>query len=269
VQGYDRYGYVNNNPLVYPDPSGHVADCSQVPGAARAECERSNYNEKLWNDPELFDQEFGITFTGEWREDHKEAVRRAVWAVGHAFAGHVGASAAGAFQAVYGGVTLQWGNCAECNGGGAFTAGPHRIKFASMAADWHPDRELRWRNLVVHELGHAFNQGIGYFAADALSWTQTYHLDPDKATWFVQGFPDRPDYPANHAPGWTGPNSGFASPQNVLVWQMAVNQAGSTSEEFADMFLGWTFNMWEDSDAGRMRARWMGNHMPDFLDRLP
>jgi len=27
VQGYDRYAYVNNNPLRYTDPSGHSVDC--------------------------------------------------------------------------------------------------------------------------------------------------------------------------------------------------------------------------------------------------
>lgn len=174
------------------------------------------------------------------------------------FLGHVGASAAGAFQAVYGGVTFQWGNWAECDGGGAFTASANLIKFASMAADWRPDKELRWRNLVVHELGHAFNQkffGKQVTPAALLAETQRSNAL----------FPDRADYPAKHEPGWIGPNSGFASPQNVLVWQMSVSNAGHPSEEFADMFLGWTFNTWEMSEAGAMRAGWMGTNMGIFI----
>jgi len=43
VQGLDRYAYVNNNPLVYTDPSGHFADCGRVPdGYARQQCERAS-----------------------------------------------------------------------------------------------------------------------------------------------------------------------------------------------------------------------------------
>jgi hypothetical protein len=127
-----------------------------------------------------------------------------------------------------------------------------------MAADWHPDRELRWRNLVVHELGHAFNQKfVGEQRTPANLLAQSQYSDPL--------FPDRMDYPVNHEPGWTGPNSGFASPQNVLVWQMAVNQAGSASEEFADMFLGWTFDTWEMSEAGAKRGGWMGMNMGIFI----
>jgi hypothetical protein len=43
VQGLDRYGYVNNNPLVYTDPSGHCVDCGRVPdGYARQQCERAS-----------------------------------------------------------------------------------------------------------------------------------------------------------------------------------------------------------------------------------
>jgi len=43
VQGLDRYGYVNNNPLRYTDPSGHFADCGRVPdGYARQQCERAS-----------------------------------------------------------------------------------------------------------------------------------------------------------------------------------------------------------------------------------
>jgi RHS repeat-associated protein len=34
VQGYDRYAYVNNNPIVYNDPSGHAATCDHCGGAS-------------------------------------------------------------------------------------------------------------------------------------------------------------------------------------------------------------------------------------------
>ena len=42
VQGYDRYAYVNNSPIMYADPTGHSADCSQAYGSAQAACEQSN-----------------------------------------------------------------------------------------------------------------------------------------------------------------------------------------------------------------------------------
>ena len=34
MQGYDRYAYVNNSPILYTDPSGHANECSETVGGS-------------------------------------------------------------------------------------------------------------------------------------------------------------------------------------------------------------------------------------------
>jgi hypothetical protein len=89
-------------------------------------------------------------------------------------------------------------------------------------------------------------------------------------------FPNRFDFP-DPLPDehWTGPYSGFASRMNVFTWQQSYALAGSTSEEFADQFLGWTYNTWETgtsvggfSEAGSNRSYWMNNNMPGWINGL-
>ncbi len=118
-------------------------------------------------------------------------------------------------------------------------------------------------NNVVHELGHAFNNRLGKLPENLLSATQETAWSPC----YIPNFPNRLDLGENED---TGPNYGFASEQGVLMWQM--NSGGSPSEEFADMFLGWTFDRWQAPpsstnlpDHGKMRADWMDKYMPYFI----
>jgi RHS repeat-associated protein len=52
VQSLDRYEYVNNNPIMYRDPTGHYADCSKLPSDSRSVCESANQQEhqQAYND---------------------------------------------------------------------------------------------------------------------------------------------------------------------------------------------------------------------------
>lgn len=245
---YDRYAYSRNSPIKYRDPSGHKA-CD---GDSEEDCEV--VTAPAWTADD-WAQVYGIEFTGNWQLAHKWAVIRGVMAVGGRFADTLTGSSWEAFRSVFGQMTFQWGDCTECKGGGAYTASSHLIKFASMAANWRSDKELRWQNHVVHELGHAFNQLLNWDPAEALSDKQ--FRDPS--------FPNRNDYPATADKNWVGFHEGFASEQNILTWQMGVVAAGSPSEEFADQFLGWTYHSWEVSTDGAARSLWMNRYMRDTL----
>jgi hypothetical protein len=47
-------------------------------------------------------------------------------------------------------------------------------------------------------------------------------------------------------------------------WQQS--KGISASEEFADNFIGWTYNYWEESDAGYTRGNWMNRFMSVAVD---
>jgi hypothetical protein len=142
---------------------------------------------------------------------------------------------------------------------------------ACLALGWTKSSTLVWMNpfvyskdsnpnswwertvhLIVHEMGHVFNAAISnavdqsYYLYNALTRTQS--ADPS--------FPDRIA---------TDPElKGFAGPR--YNWQQS--SSDQPGEEFADMFLGWTYNRWERNPdgsltgAGRSRAAWIAARMP-------
>jgi hypothetical protein len=108
---------------------------------------------------------------------------------------------------------------------------------------------------AVHEFGHAFVNAVAGRARPI------HMLDIHQR---VPGFPDRPD---------NGPLDafwGFAGGR----WDWQRSPSGATSEEFADMFLGWVYGQWEMdvtgsrlSQGGQRRADFMNLFMGLWLDR--
>jgi hypothetical protein len=216
----------------------------------------------------------------QWTLERKTAVLEAVRAVNSKLANTVvGAS----FKAIYGYVNMTWGlknatgQCASIAVGGC-TSSRHQINFVTISDD-----PLRARNNVVHELGHAFSNFWSNSLANAdrahpenthpaivLGWTQGDF--PAYTEYIIAGFPNRAD-PVKNAEGKydAGDYLGFFSQQNVLTWQVAMTQAGSSTEEFADQFLGWTFDTWQPPDElnyGPMRRDWMDKYMPGWINRI-
>ena len=244
VQGLDRYAYANNNAVKYTDPTGHIPEC----GPDGVYCDQNA----------TFEERYNITFEGVWNDIDKAAVIAAVEAVASKFAILLMENPGLAWSRAFGSMTFQMGNCSGCNGSGGYTAGAHRIEFASMAENWRTDKRLRDINLVVHELGHAFD-----FIRDRDPSNDLYRKQLNDPK-----FPNRGNYPNPKPENWTGDTTGFASRQNVLTWQMSVTNAGDASEEFADQFLGWTFNTWdtnEDVNAAQQRSDWMDQNMRGFV----
>lgn len=224
---------------------------------------------------------YGVRTTGNWSNNNKAALVLAVRAVGEKVAEVLGGTSSSAFKAVFSHMTFTWGlegaspEFSNVTGGGC-TTGAHQINFVNRMGR---DIILGARNLVVHELGHAFSN---LWAASedvqrpmypekcspdwVLAWTQTLSPSEEFYNYFEVSFPNRPDFP-DPLPNdnWFGERYGFASEQNVTSWQKSVSQAGSIGEEFADQFLGWVFNSWDDSTAGFMRSEWMNKYMPGWI----
>ena len=257
----NKWGYVEGNPVNLVDPSGHS------PGVP----------------PIDLDSLFGISFSGEWSLSHKSTVRRAVSDVGMRFSSILNTSGVVAFRSVFpDGINFKWDvmcsgcrplSCINegkysgesstgenCKPGGGFTPTEYRVTFASITRNTSTS-QIRSRNNVVHELGHAFDHKLGEIPRSTL-----------EATWSGVGWGGECFYQANFPRrGVTkGPYYGFASQIGVLDWQM--NSSNSPGEEFADMFLGWVYNKWEAgtvgnrwSDEGHARSEWMDLHMRGWL----
>ena len=233
---------------------------------------------------------YGVTLTGDltgWTSSRVTAVREAVIAVAARMAQVAGGgrSPVEVFRLVYEGVNISWGytdatgDCLTITVGGC-TSGSHDINFVKLSDD-----SLRARNNVVHELGHAFSKNwsetnpegdaLQYFRqhpdetnpAIVLAWAQSYQGLPEH---YVPGFRKR-NTPAL-GDNALGNYYGFASQQNDTSWQVAVTEAGTPGEEFADQFLGWTFNMWERgrdgsfSDEATIRHDFMEKYMRGWIN---
>ena len=246
---WDRYAYVYNNPVKYFDPSGHIPQC----GPDGMWCSDSS-EEQYW-----------LFFIGSWSSNNKSAVISGVESVARKFSAILSMSNPGmAFAFIFGYISFEMGNCDQCKAGSdvaGYTYSAHEIRFAGLSNKPSPSGDLYRRNHVVHELGHAFKWLLyGQTGIDVYTVLGNYRRSHPT-------YPNRETFDGSS--GTTGPNYGFASLQNQTSWQVSLD--GGDSEEFADQFLGWTFNMWETdyyglTDNGRYRSQMMSSYMPVWVN---
>ncbi len=110
-------------------------------------------------------------------------------------------------------------------------------------------------SLVIHENAHAFENALARFLGykpprNQLSAAQSADFS----------FPDRPDNCGS------SDYCGFAG--DPYQWQQSIS--GAPEEEFADMFIGWAFNRWENTELGResgqARSNFMNTYMPLWVN---
>ncbi len=263
IQGLDRYAYTANNPLRYVDPSGH--DYCESSNADQDDCNEVDPNGDGKSDFDtnyILETFYSVTLGEGFSSEEISAIYAAVQAVGTKFSQAIGGgiTSGEAFTQVYEYMVISLGcSVDDCGNIGGITDSAHSIRFSDLDAGF-----LRARNNVAHELGHAFNDlfSAGNQPSDFLGQVQKK----------ISNFPNRLDFPTNHDENWIVPNSGFASGQNQYDWQMSYALAGATSEEFADQFLGWTFDTWETdfngllTDDALMRSIWMNYNMPGWIN---
>lgn len=226
---------MGNKPTRYNDPTGHKK-CSDESGCDSPT--RSRFPVRYTIGDLL--RTYGITIKGNSQGKDKLAVLQAVAKVGLALASETGQTPQAAFQGVFGSYQVEFVEY-SCETGcwGRKVDGESTIRLYQDAAG-HLDSRL-----VVHELGHAFNAAAANLLAPDLApyaaLRSTYENNP--------AFPHRSDdsYPYG---GFMGPTFG---------WQQS--RSKSAGEEFADMFLGYTYDAWSRGPAGQLRAGWMDSVM--------
>jgi RHS repeat-associated protein len=249
-QSLNRFGFVLNNPLRYTDPTGH------------RECDEAGCNDvgNQWAPPNWREilQKFGVTFDNWDAKVLDKAlygIFRAVLEIGMRFSETLGGTAAEAFKGVYGNVTMEW--CDNCVSGMGWADGDHHIFFDNMYSS-----TAGVSRVVTHEMGHIFDRMV---CAANQGGTCTY-------IWAATGTA-RSDLKGrlgtcetclgrtSHEGPEPGEYWGFAD--DWEVWQFGAQH--NNGEIWADMFLGWTYNTWEDSDRGYARRDYMNAAMTNYL----
>lgn len=242
-KAYNRYAYVEYNPINFNDPNGYSPECV-MSGASGClwwtgltGVNAAAGMESYANDVDANFSMYNVSLQGNWTTSSTSAVINAIQKVGDNFAESKPGynSAASAFSGLYQGIVFTWDvncfNCRSaeaiqacgndfaspgCGAGGAYTYSRHNITFASLSGGRTNDLSRMTKN-VVHELGHSFNQIVGNPAATMPSEFPRYRdriLQPNPFD------------------------------KNRYDWQQ--NLAKTGGETYADMFIAWTYGVWNN-----------------------
>ncbi len=139
---------------------------------------------------------------------------------------------------------------------GAFTHYEYSIEFASLWDNYNIKeadvKQLRKVNNVIHELGHAFNVRLGRIPENSVHaysiriGGELWQLDQKDSKEEGQGF-----------------YFGDILKYGTMTWIQSIQT--SPSEVFADMFIGWVYNKWEDSPQGEARKKFMNEYMRSWI----
>jgi hypothetical protein len=147
------------------------------------------------------------------------------------------------FFQIHGGAMtyLRVAESCDGNGGGcaAETVSKNRIILYSNVSESY---FLKHSRVIVHELGHAFNNAVGKAAQNV----PVNLLRPINENYLIV-----------HNDQY-GTFFGYAG--DFDQWQFGVS-GHRGSEEFADMFVGWAYGTWGITDLAKVRSQSMSAHM--------
>jgi hypothetical protein len=262
---WNRFSYVGYNPLKFIDPSGHTPEC----GPDGMFCSNN------------FEERYGISFSGEWKDRNKAIVRIAVQLIGYRFGAIMGMSSQMAFYAIFGGLNFDWVAAGGVSGGYGWAYDDHTIKFDGMY-----NSVSSGIRLVVHEIGHIFDRAVcaanNGGVCENIFGEGTARLGVSNyptGTCFEENCLGRRSYGGPEEGQFWGFAGGVGFWQFGQVWADGVVNGNpvrvlDTAEIWADMFVGWTYNKWETDQVGQITARgatrqnYMNNSMSQYIQLI-
>jgi hypothetical protein len=232
---------VSNNPIRYADPTGHKACDADNSGGCTVSSEPFTRGQAI---SRLRKYQVKLNLNSKTTDNDVFAIFAGVERVGARFAAArgLGETASEAFGAVYDHLTIQWeggsGSCGNNTGvsNGGCTDGAHQIRFWSLSGHGQNDIDRMAKN-VVHELGHAF---------DWIKGRPSNDMSAD----FTRNTLLRPNITTSQGTRWD--------------WQQSPDNTGN--EIFADMFIAWNYNAWNNDPANETTVgdaqSWMNGLVP-------
>lgn len=167
----------------------------------------------------------------------------------------LGESTSQAFKAIYGRMTLQWeggaGTCGDSTNvtSGGCTDSAQKIRFWSLSGHGQNDVNRMTKN-VIHELGHAYDNALAYPEPNPQHPGQMRRPDQDMSPDFTRNILLRPNVTTELGQRWD--------------WQQSPDN--TSNEIFADMFIAWTYNAWNNDPANATSVgdaqNWMNGLVP-------
>ncbi|OGD06890.1 hypothetical protein A3B58_01925 [Candidatus Amesbacteria bacterium RIFCSPLOWO2_01_FULL_48_50] len=257
----NRYSYVQNNPLNRTDPTGHIDwdKLGEEPPEEPEKIPNQYYLLALFKEAQTKPQ--------AWTPEEMAAVRSELEYIAQSLADSINlttdrmiekfkllgedspqfehVSPGQAFYLVFGG-PIEFYRSRQANSWAAEVVHINQVYVYNVKTNQREsaikDYLTRNPNLIGHELGHVF--------ANILD-KSPYSLITGKLARTTHGSLSGSKGYYGFASGWEG-------------WQFGY-PAKSSAETFADMFLAWVYNKWEDSNLGGYRQRWMDVRMSSWL----
>ena len=198
------------------------------------------------------------------KKDVQQAIERETWSVANAYArtmnailfnqkrmgeiaGFRSTSPQSLFLKIHGGPITFQHTVESCDGNGGGCAAETMSKNLIVLYSNVSERYfLNHSRVIVHELGHAFNNAVG----------KTAQIIPFELL--------RPISENNEIVRWDPIEAYFGYAGDFNDWQFGVS-GHRGSEEFADMFVGWVYGKWGTTDRAKDRSQFMNPHMRGLL----
>jgi RHS repeat-associated protein len=257
-QHYNRLAYALNNPVNHRDPTGHAVACDDGACRSRKEATKSGIQWLYKPIKQVNVRRYWIGFKSQkgarlWGDSDRDTVQSAVRAIGNRLSREMNKSNWADYKS---GMSESYSRLSseqayfQVYGRQTFT---RVVETCECWAESKTNNEI-WiyanagefdERMIVHELGHTFDRRGGSRARQDLGTTQRQN-------------PTFPDRTSNNDGSYVG---GFAG--TLYGWQQS--PSGTPSEEFADQFIGWTYNQWADSSEGLSRSEWMDRNMALYI----